>query len=75
MLNTVKCFNCGAIINAESIYCTKCGSHKPVNEDNICLNTNCDRNKTKTRFMEDDQFCDLCGQYTTFGKKVENALS
>lgn len=72
MKEAVKCPNCGSLIGEESIYCTKCGAHRPAAAQNRCENPDCLRHKRGFEFDSEDMYCDLCGQPTTLGKKVES---
>lgn len=73
-MQEISCPMCGATIKEGSTFCTKCGAHRPVHKDNHCENPECIRNQEKNKFEFNDQFCDLCGKHTTYGKKVNQCL-
>jgi RNA polymerase subunit RPABC4/transcription elongation factor Spt4 len=74
MYESVKCPKCNDIIDEQSIYCTNCGTHRPVSDDNFCLNPDCVQCRRKTLFDSKVKYCGLCGHATTKGKELEDML-
>lgn len=64
------CIQCGSIIPDEDEYCGNCGTHRPVNRDNYCINQNCERFK-KVLANPTQEFCGKCGKPTSFGNQVQ----
>lgn len=69
MRNSGKCV-CGAILNSESLYCTRCGVRVPKEPENYCTNQECINGRKKILFTADDTYCDMCGKPTVLGEQV-----
>ena len=74
MFNKNKCVSCGAILNEDASFCTKCGTPVPDSENNECTNPSCIRFKTNFKFGPEDLYCDKCGRPTTLGKQVDDLI-
>lgn len=69
MMNLTACSNCGCSIPDNDDFCSMCGTHRPVLEDNYCLNKQCDRFKIPIK--RDLVYCGKCGKPTVLGIKIE----
>lgn len=65
------CPACGTPYKSpQSRFCTSCGAKRPFVEINTCTNPNCPNYDRQVD--PDAQYCDLCGNFTAFGKLIDD---
>lgn len=72
MRDLYHCVNCGAKLNSNADYCSVCGTHVPIKQENHCLNPRCSRHISGYNFSIEIFYCDICGNPTTIGKETEH---
>ena len=71
-LNT--CPNCGTQIPENDDYCSKCGNHRIVPDENYCINKLCERYGDNSFVKHDQEYCGKCGKPTLFKTRMEKYL-
>lgn len=67
MFTSDTCPKCHAEIPSGKDFCSKCGTHRVVYDDNYCTNPDC--KCYKVLLKDPRQYaCDICGSLTVFGK-------
>lgn len=74
MNEDVICPKCGYTITAEWTYCLNCGTHRPADVKNHCINPACKMHIQKYNFPPNAKNCGECGGLTTHGKEMEDLL-
>ena len=73
-MNSNSCPNCGNIIPENDDFCSECGTHRIVSDENYCVNKVCDRYKDSSVVKPNQKYCGKCGNPTLFQTRIEKYL-